>query len=250
MSLIERITYLLFPGNCSICGERVNGGDELCDKCKEEFIREAFTRCPICDKSVAGCYCGAGFSEHVKDEIGGKRFVSLTFYDKTAKNRICEKLIYRLKDRGEFASFFADELAREILSLFSRNGEDIKDWQTTYIPRSVAKFSEKGFDQSEEVAKRLANRLGIKFEKVFFRGAGGTVQKSLGREERRINAEESILPMKRHIRPEGKYIVFDDVITTGASMETAIKLLYFYGAAKVLPVSIAKNLPRKTMIDN
>lgn len=246
MNLLRSIISLFFPQNCRICAEKTDG-EELCNECKEKFIREAFARCQQCEKSVAGCVCGADFLDHIKEDIGGKRFISLTFYDKSAKDRITETLIFRLKDRGEFADFFAYELAREINSLFSRSGENIEEWIVTFVPRSVAKFSEKGFDQGEEVAWRLAKKLGVKCESVFKRGASGTVQKSLGKAERRRNAEESIFPLKKHIKNGGKYILFDDIITTGATMETGIKHLYFCGAAKVFPVSIAKNLPKYNM---
>ena len=245
MNILKSILGLFFPQNCRICSERADDGGDLCVKCKEAFIREAFVRCPVCEKSVVGCTCGTDFTHHIKEDISDKRFISLTFYDKSSKERITEKLIYMLKDRGEFADFFADELVRELKTQFSRAGENVEEWCVTYIPRSVAKFSEKGFDQSEEIAKRLARKLGAKFERTFFRGVSGTVQKSLGKAERRANAEESIFPQKKHIQTGGKYIVFDDIITTGATMETAIKHLYFCGAAKVFPVSIAKNLPRK-----
>ena len=245
MKLLKTVIGLLFPQNCRICSEFTVNGEELCEKCKETFIRESFTRCPECDKSVAGCLCGTQFTEHIKRDIGGKSFISLTFYDKTAADRLTEKLIFRLKDRCEFAEFFAAELAREIKSHFSRSGENIEDWTVTYIPRSAQKFSEKGFDQSEEIAKRLAKMLRIKYSKTFFRGVSGTVQKSLTREQRRANAEESIFPMKKSINKGGKYLLFDDIITTGSSMETAIKHLYFCGAQDVFPISVARSLQKR-----
>ncbi len=242
MSFIGKIIDLLLPPNCRLCGDLTEKREELCENCREKFIREAFLHCPACGCTADKCLCGAEFSHHIKEDIGGKLFSVLTFYDKSANDRVTEKLIFRLKDRGEFADFFAKEIARELKTLFKCAGEDISEWTVTYPPRSVGKFKEKGFDQGEEVATRLAKRLGIKCERTFVRCVAGTVQKTLNAKERKTNAEESLVPLRRHIKKGSKYIIFDDIITTGATVETVAKHLYFCGAAAIFPVAIAKAL--------
>ena len=244
MNIFQKIIDILLPPNCKICGNSSKSGDELCTDCHELFVREAFLRCPRCERAADNCLCSSGFAKHIKTEICGKRYSVLTFYNKNVSDRITEKMIFRLKDRCDFSGFFAKELARNVATLFEKENEDLSEWTVTYIPRSIGKFSEKGFDQGEEVAKRLAKLLKVKFQKTFVRTCSGTVQKSLNAGDRKTNAEESIIPIRKKIDGD-KYILFDDIITTGATMETAIKHLYFCGAEAVFPIAIAKNLPKQ-----
>lgn len=149
-------------------------------------------------------------------------------------------MILSLKDRGAFGDYFATMLAREIKSLFERGGGDLTEWIITYPPRSAEKYSEKGFDQSEEIARKIAKKLGVKFSTTFSRTNHGSEQKNLCATDRFSNAETSLVPIRERIRKGGKYIVFDDIITTGATIETMSKHLYFLGAEAVFPVSIAR----------
>ncbi|MBE6616591.1 MAG: ComF family protein [Ruminococcaceae bacterium] len=242
MGFLQKIINLLIPSNCLLC-KNATDGSQLCDECSGKFIRETFLVCPECSKPASKCTCRADFTSHTKTEIAGKRFIALTFYKskKTwSEERITEGMILSLKDRGAFADYFATILAREIKSLFEREGVDLAEWIITYPPRSVEKYAEKGFDQSEEIARKIAKKLGIKFSPTFNRTNHGNVQKSLSAAERFSNAETSLVPIRERIRKGGKYIVFDDIITTGATIETMAKHLYFLGAEAVFPVSIAR----------
>lgn len=244
MGIFHKIINILFPSNCIICGK---GTDrcELCSACNERFIKETFLHCGACSKPASRCRCGADFLDHTKTKIGDRGFVTLTFYKSRSTesdNRITERMLYILKDKGLFAEFFASLLADELRNLFKKENIDPTEWIVTYPPRSKKKFNEKGFDQSEEIACRLAKKIGANFEKTFVRKDSGEVQKNLRAAERFANAEESIIPLRNKIRPGGKYIIFDDIITTGATVETMAKHLYFAGAESVFPVAVCRTL--------
>ncbi len=185
---------------------------------------------------------------HTSTLIGGYSYCVLTFYKSFgsygASERITEKMIFALKERGEYADFFADEISRELKRLFARADMDISEWIITYPPRSLVKLRQYGFDQCELVVKRISEKLGIPYVGLFER-IDGEEQKSLGAQDRALNADATLKIKKELVKKGGKYIVFDDIITSGSTMSTAARNLYFCGAAEVFPAAIAKSMPKE-----
>lgn len=245
MGLKSRLTDLLFPPNCPFCGGRTEKAGALCGECRGLFRLECAETCPECGKSAAFCRCGCGFHETIRTPLAGERLTVLTFYHSRNRfgvtDRMTERMLYRLKETGEFADFFADELSSLIRSRMERSGERLSDWRITYPPRSTGKREHLGFDHSGEVALRIGKRLGIPAETVFYRAESGE-QKYLNAEERLRQAQETLLPIREKITPGGKYLLFDDIITTGATVETAARNLYFCGASAVHLVAIAHSI--------
>ncbi len=246
--LLRGIIDLIIPPVCMYCNKVSSGLSELCTDCAAKYFRERRTTCPNCGQTVRDCICECGFSKITRTIIGEKSSFSLTFYVGAQKaynkERITERLILLLKDKGYFACFFADELADEIFQLFENSGESLDEWTLTYTPRSVENYRRTGLDQGEEVTQYLAKRLGIPCKKTFDK-IQGEEQKTLNLEERMINASVTLIPKRNSIKKGEKYLLFDDIITSGATVMAAARHLYFCGAAEVFPISIARNLPHK-----
>lgn len=247
MSILETITDILFPPTCAFCGKKADIYRTLCRDCYAGFVREKVEKCPICGKMALACLCGCDFTRHTRTKIADRQFLTLTFYMSrrtadTDEKRMTERMIFSLKDKCSFTEFFAAEMTREINKLFGRSSEDIAEWTVTYAPRNEENLVKYGFDQSEETARKIAKKLGIPCVRTVLRDAGD-VQKTLNAEERLTNAEDSIYADTRKIVSGGKYLLFDDIITSGATMATASRMLYFYGAAEVFPISIARTMP-------
>ncbi|MGN1346492.1 MAG: ComF family protein [Eubacteriales bacterium] len=241
----QRTVNLLCPPVCAFCGKETSGRSELCVECAAKYLKERQTKCPHCGKPAVLCVCGCDFSRVTRTFLGGKSHVTLTFYTVSASSydneRITEQMIFLLKDKGQFAQFFADELADEIERLFAAVGQPPEEWILTYPPRSTENFMKSGLDQSEEVTRRLAKRLGSPWKQTFVK-ISGSEQKTLCAEDRMVNASRTLVPRKSAIEPGGKYLLFDDIITSGATMMAAARHLYFCGAAAVFPISIARSL--------
>ena len=239
---------LLFPPVCRICGERAEE-DGLCGACRRKYAEETFARCPVCGKNAGKCLCGTEFARSLETELGGVRFLVLSWY--VPKNRmgsgerVTDRMILSLKERGAFADFFASELAREIGRLFEKCGEDPRAWTVAWCPRSPEKFMKTGFDQGEEIALRLAKRLGCGARKLFVRSSRSEEQKELGADERRRNAEENLSLRRNAVTPGMKVLLADDIITTGSTIKTAASLLTGAGADAVFPVAIARTMPEE-----
>lgn len=247
MNWKKALLSLLFPPVCLLCGEREEE-DGLCASCRKKYADETFLRCPRCGFDAGKCTCGASFAEGLPSEIGGKKFLALTWYVPEKRggeeSRATDAMILRLKSRGDFADFFAGELAREIGRLFEKCGEDPAGWTVSYCPRSPEKFMETGFDQGEELAARLAKRLGCASKSLFVRSSRSAEQKSLGAEERRRNAEDALSLRRSALTPGMKVLLVDDIVTTGSTIRAAADLLYEGGAEAVFPAAIARTYPK------
>jgi len=169
----------------------------------------------------------------------GETMRSMLFYD--TENKVFASLLKNLKystDRGS-EKFLSRELSREILILFAKNGEFAKDWCVTYPPRRKSAVRFYGFDQAREMARRISKYTGMTFEEAFSR-RGAAAQKALGREERKQNAEDSF-SLKRGASVRGKkYVIVDDVVTSGATMKACQTILLSNGASAAFVLSVSK----------
>ena len=237
---------LLCPPVCTYCGKKISGTIELCADCAAKYFKERHVACPKCGQTVEFCNCDCDFPHISRTTVGGKTHLSLTFYTGSQEaydeNRITERMILSLKDKGHYAKFFAHELSEEVERLFEHSEYTLDDWILTYPPRSVHNFVKYGLDQSEEVTRHMAHRLGIPCRRTFTKTEGNE-QKTLSAKERMANAAETLVPRKHAIVKGGKYLLFDDIITSGATVMAAARHLYFCGAAEVFPISIARKLP-------
>ena len=253
MGLFGKLLDILIPPRCELCGENGTKGEELCDSCRAKFVRECFEHCPVCGKTAQNCTCGTDFTDVTHRTVGGKSFFSLTFY-KSEKSfgesdRATEKLIFALKERGAFARMFATEICRGLGRIFSDGDEDITEWIITYPPRSDRNFYKYGIDQSETLASEMAKILGCRTARTLARGSRSVEQKTLSARERKTNAESTLIPLRNRIEDGGKYILVDDIITSGATVKTAAELLYSCGAATVFPVSVARTVHPSEIIE-
>jgi competence protein ComFC len=92
-----------------------------------------------------------------------------------------------------------------------------------------------------KLAYSLAKNLGVRVEKCFV-NTGILAQKTLNKKERLENARQSyVLRSDADVKGK-KYLLVDDIITTGATMLASGELLLNAGALSVIPISYAKNI--------
>ena len=107
------------------------------------------------------------------------------------------------------------------------------------VPLGRKRQKERGFNQVEEVAKRVAKELEIKMETDLLVRTRETVsQISLAREKREENTRGAFKATRR-ADPTYAYIVVDDVITTGATLQSAIDALREADAEHIIPLALA-----------
>jgi len=104
------------------------------------------------------------------------------------------------------------------------------------IPKHVR---ERGFDHTRLIAKRLAKICGWSTDFLLTRNKN-TVQVGSDKKTRLKQAKEAY-SIKKNSKtdPSATYILFDDVLTTGASMKAAKKKLQDAGASRIIECVLA-----------
>ncbi|HUY05362.1 MAG TPA: hypothetical protein VMV62_01440 [Candidatus Paceibacterota bacterium] len=112
------------------------------------------------------------------------------------------------------------------------------------IPLGKARRKERGFNQAEEIARRALRRLGdgapgfVLETGLLVRTRETVSQVSLPRREREENMRGAF-GAAREADPAHTYIVFDDVLTTGATLQAAVDALRAAGAVHIIPLALA-----------
>ena len=107
------------------------------------------------------------------------------------------------------------------------------------IPLGKARRKERGLNQVEETAQRAAKELGVTVDATLLMRTRETVsQVSLPRAAREENMRGAI-GSQHSADPARTYILIDDVITTGATLQAAIDALRDAGAEHIIPLALA-----------
>ena len=235
MKLWDRFLNLVFPPKCVSCGELLDFDktDALCAHCRAKYETEKGFLCPECGEVHADCSCMPKLlARNVEDAL---HLVEYMKDDSVARDMI----LYAKDLHFEYLYRF---LTSEVKALIEARGVLSEDCLFTYVPRSAKKRVEHGVDQAREVAKRLAKA----FCRECYCLLGHTdadEQKSLTKDARKTNTAKSyFLIEKRKDLIKGKHIIlYDDVITTGATLAACSQLLKKAGAREITIVTLAKS---------
>lgn len=150
--------------------------------------------------------------------------------------------VHEAKYRG---NNYAHKLLGSALAEYLRDADDIENAKSAVvivpIPLGKKRFKERGFNQVEEIANRAASELKVKVETNLLVRARETIsQVSLPRTLREKNMKGAFAcTSKLKERSSATYIILDDVLTTGATLQAAIDALKKSGAEKIILLALA-----------
>jgi ComF family protein len=229
----------LFPAGCAVCGRMLLDPEEawcgLCGDCQSFFAVDQGDRCVSCGRPLISererclpCREGEG---HVFDG-------AFILYPYTGRYRTLLQA-YKFGKYRAPGNFFAGRLA-EARSRFRPRPEEGVPWVP--VPPRPGKIRKTGWDQVEYLAKGLERARGMAGPVP---GAGAVPpppvyrclkrlpsrsQKELNRENRRNNLRGRIVCVKP---PPGEVLLFDDVYTTGSTLDACAAALKEGGAQRV-----------------
>jgi ComF family protein len=115
------------------------------------------------------------------------------------------------------------------------------------MPLHWRKRLERGFNQSELLAKVLSKRTGIPVVNALRRRKSTTPQAGLTRAQRRTNVAGAFEADERE-RIDGRHVLLiDDVLTTGATASACAAVLKRAGARRVTVLTLARADRRKSL---
>ena len=216
----ERLFRLLIPLKCMGCGEVTLENVPFCRNCLPEFAKLIKANCPICGRDKENCIC-AGY--------GKTKF--LFYYNTKLSKRIISSIKYHS------TAFKADYLAGLLMLQLP---PDARFDAILFPPRSKKNKRRYGFDQSEMIASALAKKLCIPCLKAIHRTGHHKEQKLLSAEQRRKNVSGAFTVDEKSLNAVQKVILFDDVMTTGATINECTKQLKKSGVRKVTVLTLAR----------
>jgi len=153
-----------------------------------------------------------------------------------------QDLIRGLKYRNQrrVVANLADRLVKSILADPGAQAFDIVTW----APTSMVRHRQRGYDQSELLARAVAERLGLRCRRLLYRDRSAP-QTGRNRQERLNGPKFRARPLRRPCR----VLVIDDVVTTGSTLRAAAHALDLAGAHEVCLLAVAAT-PRDRSTDS
>lgn len=224
---LRRLSLRLLPPRCLLCRAPGAEGRELCADCVRDlpWNRAFCARCAlplaVADDASPGRMCG-----HCQQHP--PRFDRLIAPFRYAYP--LDGLVTRFKFRHDLAAgaLLADLMAQALVS-----DDADRPNLVVPVPLHVRRLRERGYNQSLELAKRLAPALGLDIEAdALTRQRATDAQSALDAAARRRNVRDAFVADPNRIRDRHVALV-DDVATTGATVEECARALRIAGARAV-----------------
>ena len=227
---------------CGGCGKILDVEryyEPFCSECELAWRASLTASCGDCFLPALECRC----MPKQLESSGALCLRKLFFYESENTRSPQMSLIYLLKRRKvrRMTGFAADKVSELVRSELGELGilDSPEKLVVTFVPRSKRSLTEYGFDHAQLISEELAQRLGLRAVPLFASRLGAKAQKELDRKQRLENAKKNIYLLDG-ADVAGKYVIlFDDIVTSGASMSVCTKSLIKNGAAGVFCFALA-----------
>lgn len=237
-SWAEAALGFIYPAVCQLCkNARATAADGyVCTAC---FQRVRFVKPPFCER------CGLPFPGDITTtfECTNCREVDLHF--STARSAVIAKDVvleaihhYKYNRALWFEPFLADLLIRAASHDLSP-----QKWDAIVpVPLHPTKERDREFNQAQRLAARLSRATGIPLHPDWLKRVEPTrTQTALSRKERAKNVQGAFA-VRPNLHLQGRVVVIDDVLTTGATTSACARALKAAGAGDVCVWTVARGI--------
>ncbi len=231
-AVLAGISELIFPRRCALCREQLLDGTlyDVCEFCKSKITVHTGAACTVCAVPMDGELADAGVIKC------GRCRIKSPPYDKTIfclryKNEV-RKLLHLLKFSGREGLVYL--FAPMMSSRLYREPERAEIDFVVPVPLHYRRLLRRGFNQSYLLAHEVAVDLTIKMAAdVLIRKKDTTAQFAQTRSERFKNIRGAFAVRDAALIKGRKFLLVDDIMTSGATMYEASKTLKKAGARNV-----------------
>lgn len=201
----------LYPKVCGFCNKILEDG-YICEECKQnikcinsEYI--PFVQTSYFDK----LYCSYEYVGIVRKKI----------------------LDYKFNHKKYLCKTFAESMIEKLES------DSLKYDMIIAVPTSIKRKMQRGYNQSELIARLVAKSIKIPYVKnVIIKAKRNATQSKLGRNERIKNVKNAF-KITKDVNNK-KILLIDDIYTTGATVNECSKLLKKAGAIEITVFTVAR----------
>lgn len=219
MNIKEKLLNLIFPPVCGFCDEITN--QFLCDKCRRKFEQVKVSKIDDYEKNPVY------FDEHFY----------LLKYEKEIRNDL---LKYKFNEKSYLYKSYARLIAED--RTFTKQFIEKYDFIIS-VPLHKKRLKSRGYNQSKLIAQEVAQLINKEYiDKVLIKSKNIVAQSSLDDKLERIKNIKDAFDYGENIDfVNGKKVaIFDDIFTTGATINECAKLLKNKGAEFVGVITLAR----------
>ena len=202
---LSKFLSVFFPERCPYCRRVLEQPASMCESCKGQM---KICRFPVFIGEELLCF-------------------SPLLYEGLAKKAV---LRFKFKNHRELSGAFGDVMAEVIAA-----NQAMLDC-VTCVPLSKGRYRERGYNQSELLARSVGQKLGIPYWELMEKWKETPAEHTLGRDMREQNVVGAYrLWRERENQIKAKNILLcDDIITTGATLRECSRILLEGGAKSVV----------------
>ena len=216
MRALNWLLDLLYPPRCAFCRRLLTGQERgVCRFCRPKLPFVPADAQVQHFKNVDQCLSPLYYYGSVRDSLHRYKFEGLTVY--------------------------ADIYSEFIVKCIDEN--QISCDSITWVPLSRRRLHKRGYDQAELLAELIAKHLGQRPVRLLKKLRDTPPQSQTGSAEKRRANIAGAYACLRPERVQGKRILLvDDIVTTGATLSEAAKVLKKAGAKEVICATLARSL--------
>ncbi len=226
LDIRTKLERLLPAQPCLLCGAMSRHG-VWCTACDAGLPYLAASRCPVCALPTLG---GATCGQCLKKRPLFDRTVAVFSYAFPLDRLV---MLLKFNEQLQLASSFAEKIAVRV--------DTLPDCVVP-MPLHPERLKQRGFNQSAEVASRVARRLGVAFLAHACQRVRDTPPQSALKWKQRSKNVRRAFSCTQDMREKHVAIV-DDVMTSGASINELALSLRRAGARDVSALVVARTLP-------
>lgn len=194
--ILTGLVSVFFPQRCACCGRVIVPSALFCPECLAALPKTVYER-----SAVGGFLCSAALLYEEPYSTALKRFK------------------FHSKPGGlQGFAFLTVKAARERFE-----GKDFD--AVTCVPMTRLAVFKRGYNQSEELARACAKLMALPFEPVLEKYRSNAPQRTLNRSQRAKNVRGVFRIRKSHSVTGKRYLLIDDVITTGSTLGECARVL-------------------------
>ena len=230
--MLDFVLNFLFPPVCVICGKIDK--DWICTNCKKRIEKyEKFKDVNKEDINKIFSY----LINDCREKIFFDEFFYCFEYKKIIRNLL---LKYKFSDCAYLCNFFGNVILnnKKVSEIFENYDIMIP------VPMDKIKKKQRGYNQTELITKITEKTM----EKELVIDNNSLIKIKTTKTQSTLNAEERIVNVKNAFYVKNvekiqgkKIIIFDDIITTGSTINEISRILKIAGAEKILVLVIAKD---------
>ncbi len=215
-NVFKRILSAVYPNRCPVCRYVIKKDEVLCKDCKK-----------LLPKNVSQGYV-----------VGAYRLLSAVHYDGDFAKAI-KALKFGKKTK------LAYPLSRIMAKRFENEGLENFD-VITYVPLHKETFKNRGFNQSELLAKGLSKIFEIPCRELLIKPKKNKPQHTLSGKDREKNVKGVFKAVNTSEIKGRRIILVDDIATTRSTLGECSQMLSEKGAEDILCITFAISVRKTT----